>query len=83
MIQINEKELQTLIVCSVRYAVGRMSYVTTEIADMVKEYEPWLSEQTKRLIIEEINFEERVDNLGMSCDAWTWKELRDFLQKKK
>lgn len=55
--EINEKDFNILVINSVRYAINRHSYMPNLIADIICENKEFLTENTKNLIIEEIDNE--------------------------
>ena len=68
----NNHDLNTLILCSFRYALGRRSYIVQEISDLIVRYideiQPWVKEK----IIKEVEDSFRRKELGMKCDIETW-----------
>ena len=71
---------ETILICAVRYALGRMSYIVGDVAKYVKLKRNTLSSQCKNIIIRDIEEElERYHStgqiLGMECDEKTWKNL--------
>lgn len=55
--EINEKDFNILVINSVKYAINRHSYMPNLIADIICENKEFLTENTKNLIIEEIDNE--------------------------
>lgn len=68
----NEKDFNTLIVCAVRYALGRRTYIVSSITDIAKENIGIMQTNTKRAIINSILLTE---DLGDSFDKKKWEEL--------
>lgn len=79
----NEKDFNTLIVCAVRYALGRRTYIVSSITDIAKENIGIMQTNTKRAIINSILLTE---DLGDSFDKKNWEELlmllRNSLEKR-
>lgn len=76
---------EQILICAVRYALGRMSYIVKEVADYTFFKRKTLSEQCIDIIIRDIEEEiERYHNagqtLGMECDERTWNNLLKFLK---
>lgn len=68
----NEKDFNTLIVCAVRYALGRRTYIVSSVVDIAKENIGIMQTNTKRAIINSILLTE---DLGDSFDKKKWEEL--------
>lgn len=76
---------EQILICAVRYALGRMSYIVGDVAKYVELKCNTLSSQCKNIIIRDIEEElERYHNagqtLGMECDERTWKNLLNLLK---
>ena len=74
----NQKDLDTLIICSFRYALGRRTYVVDDVIDLIIKYESKLGDWIKERICYEISYElERkgYTGLGMEMDKEAWIEL--------
>ena len=52
-IEIN-KNFETILLCAVRYAIGRKTYIPPMVIDYITPLLPYLSENTLRLIANEI-----------------------------
>ena len=77
--------LWTMIVSTVRYALGRRSYIVAETADIVRTYFPLFTvaqvEQLTKEIKEALKLAEgRGEHLGMAMDHDTWTSLVKDLQ---
>ena len=77
---------ETILVCAVRYALGRMSYIVGEVCSYVKFHRKKLSQYCINIIIRDIEEElERYHNsghtLGMECDERQWVELLRILKE--
>lgn len=64
---------ETILICAVRYALGRMSYIVGDVARYVESKRNTLSSQCKNIIIRDIEEElERYhkagQTLGIECD---------------
>lgn len=49
-----DKNLETILLCAVRYAIGRKSYMPSMVIDYITPLLPYLSDNTLRLIANEI-----------------------------
>lgn len=77
-----DQYLDTWVVCSVRYALGRSTYIVSEIASSVKSAWPHIQNATKNVILRDIEEAlRRTDGglLGMKCDHDTWSELKNWI----
>lgn len=70
-----------IFLCAFRYALGRMTYIVSEVAAEIRKNAALLDDSTKRLIIAEITEAEVGGRLGMDMDAKVWLELRQVLEK--
>ena len=81
---VNTTDLWTMIMCTLRYAMGRRSYITSLAADLVRIYKSWLEptelDQIKRELKREL---ERSNELGRTLgdppDHDVWKKLESEL----
>lgn len=71
--------LDRLAWCAVRYGLGRHTYVTAHIAESVARVKDSLREDTRRIIVTDIDRAEERDGLGDSVDAGVWRGLRTAL----
>ena len=49
-----DKDFETILLCAVRYAIGRQTYIPSLVIDYITPLLPYLSENTLRLIANEI-----------------------------
>lgn len=52
-VEIN-KDFETILLCAVRYAIGRQTYVPSRVIDYITPLLPYLSEDVLKLIADEI-----------------------------
>lgn len=76
---------EQILVCAVRYALGRMSYIVQDVCEYVKLKRNELSENCKNCIIRDIEEElKRYHNsgytLGMEVDEYDWIHLLKVLK---
>ena len=76
---------ESILICAVRYALGRMSYIVGDTAKYVALKQKTLSKECIDIIIRDIEKElERYHSvgqtLGMECDERTWKNLLEVLK---
>ena len=78
---------EMILICAVRYALGRMSYMVSVVCDYVKDKRNELSQNCINIIIRDIEEElERYHNLGvtlgMECDEKYWIDLLHTLKQR-
>lgn len=76
-----------ILICAVRYALGRMSYMVSIVCEYVASKHRELSPECLNIIIRDIEEEiEIYHNIGrtcgMECDERTWLRLLETLKKK-
>lgn len=76
---------ELIIVCAVRYALGRMTYIVSVVCDYVASKKDTLSQNCINIIIRDIEEEmQRYHNsghtLGMECDEKEWVKLLEKLK---
>ena len=89
--RMKEKDIEVLLVCSVRYAIGRRTYIVGEVCDIVRS-QKHLSEKCLNNIIKTIErakAEEKIlyihkphktllKPLGDDCDKQDWLDLLEW-----
>lgn len=75
-----DKNFETILLCAVRYAIGRKSYMPSLVIDYITPLLPYLSDNTLRLIADEIiEYKAYKDGLGdEKIDRPYWEQ---FLRK--
>ena len=79
------KNEELIIICAIRYALGRMSYVVNEICNYVNLKKNELSENCIKVIIRDIEeelhrYHDMGELLGMECDEKDWLKLLSELK---
>lgn len=72
-------DLNILFICAFRYALGRSSYVVSEMCDLITANLDIFSDFTKKLFIKEITRALDTNNYGMEMDREYWIRLRTSL----
>ena len=76
MIELN-KQLESILLCAVRYAIGRRTYMVGEVTGFISPLIPQLSDNALYVIRNDITDAETYKNLGdEKIDAPLWKALR-------
>jgi len=79
----NNMELNDLMVCAFRYALGRRSYITYTISDLLVRHKDKLFVQSKESILKDIQRAFDTNNYGMEMDKEVWQKLKEELQNDK
>lgn len=77
---------EMILICAVRYALGRMSYVVSEVCQYAAMQKDKLSKNCINVIVRDIEeelerFHDLGEKLGMECDEKEWLKLRDVLKE--
>jgi hypothetical protein len=67
-------------VCAFRYALGRRTYVTHTISELLIKHKDELSEQSKIIILHDIARAINANDYGMDIDKACWIKLREALK---
>lgn len=83
---LNLQELDTLALCAFRYALGRATYIVSEVCDLLESLP--LSPRTVSLVVRDVEEAKRRDDfarelgrvtllpLGMDCDRDRWLDFQ-------
>ena len=74
---ITQHELNTLLFYSFRYALGRMSYSTQEVADLLTKYKDVIAPSTKDTIMRDIDWAIEQNRAGMQMDIDLWLKFKE------
>lgn len=77
---VSGEDMWTFLLCSIRYAMGRRSYITGLIADLYRTYREALTPEQRRQIAREVRRETEMQEqvgrtLGDKCDHAAWVDL--------
>lgn len=75
-----DKNFETILLCAVRYAIGRKSYIPSMVIDYITPLLPYLSEDVLKLIADEIT-EYEVYGGGLGDEKIDKPYWIDFLRK--
>ena len=75
-----DKNFETILLCAVRYAIGRKTYIPSLVIDYITPLLPYLSENTLRLIANEITEHEAYEG-GLGDEKIDKPYWLDFLRK--
>jgi hypothetical protein len=81
------KDYGTIVLCAVRYAMGRMTYMPTLVIGYVKEHWNDLQSGMQDIILrdvsEELKHEERSPGwLGHPCDVQNWIDFQWWMKER-
>jgi hypothetical protein len=68
----SDRDLETLIVCSFRYSLGRQTYMPSEIQRIAQEHARVISTTMLEQFIGDISSAFNAGHLGMDCDVQGW-----------
>jgi len=71
----NNEELNTLIFCSFRYALGRMTYIVSSVVKIILDNWNDIDSSTKELIYKEILQAIDENRYGNQCDLVEWNKI--------
>ena len=80
MIKIRNDELGDLIICAFRYALGRKTYITNTIAELIIKYKDELSTSDTEVIKRDIKRAFDMNNYGMEMDKKEWQRVLEALE---
>lgn len=78
---LHPNDYNTLILCAFRYALGRSSYVTEEISDIIRDNLTVISIHILKIIVKEIDEATRKKEIAMRCDREIWLGLKRDINK--
>lgn len=76
-----DEQLRSLLIYSFRYALGKKTYATYDVAEIIKQSHMILSSHDKLLLIDDIKRAISLGQAGMDYDIQVWEELKTFLEK--
>lgn len=79
MTKLRQDEFRDLAICAFRYALGRRTYITSAVSDLIIKHGGDLSHFTRDLMIKEIKEALYQDRAGMDCDKENWIKLLNHL----
>ena len=81
-ITITDDEFQQFIIYAERYAIGRMTYVPSEVNNIIRKYLPRITNNTLGVLIRDIEGHDPT-MLGMDFDTKMWLALLDTLKNER
>lgn len=72
---LNNNDFEVLVLCSMRYALGRKTYVVQEICNIINDNKEKLSNLTIEIITKEVQAAIQNNKAGMDMDVNQWENL--------
>lgn len=84
MIEIT-RDLKDIVCCSLRYALGRKTYITSLVSDYIIDHPELIDERVKDVMLKDI--EEYLDRRNIyykddECDYRSWLRLKEWLENR-
>ena len=84
MIEIT-RDLKDIVCCSIRYALGRKTYITSLVSDYIINHPELIDERVKDVMLKDI--EEYLDSRNIyykddECDYRSWLRLKEWLENR-
>lgn len=84
MIEIT-RDLKDIVCCSLRYALGRKTYITSLVSDYIIGHPELIDERVKDVMLKDI--EEYLDCRNIyykddECDYQSWLRLKEWLENR-
>lgn len=73
--KITQEDFNTIIFCAFRYSLGRMTYISSTMTELILKYWDNINRRTRYMMIEEIKEAIDKDRAGMMCDVDQWKRI--------
>lgn len=82
----NENDFKDIVICALRYSLGRRTYITQTTADFIKNYPSIIDNRVKQVMLNDLK--EYFDGRGIlwhddDCDYNTWLDFKEWLEKYK
>lgn len=79
------RDLKDIVCCSLRYALGRRTYITSLVANYIMEHKELIDNRVKTIMLKDLDdyFENRNDYYkDDECDYQSWLKLKKWLEGK-
>lgn len=80
MIEI-DYELKDILICALRYAIGRKTYVTEEVCSYIKKHPELIDKRVKDVMVRDLEKVEAYFPRNDNVDLPTFISLRNWLKK--
>ncbi len=78
------RDLKDIVCCSLRYALGRRTYITSLISGYVMEHPELIDERVKGIMLKDIEEYLECRNIYYKddeCDYQSWLKLKNWLEE--
>ena len=78
------RDLKDMIMCALRYSLGRRTYITSLTADFIRRYPELIDDRVKAVMLRDLEeyFRKReFCDIDDECDFNTWKSLYNWLER--
>ncbi len=75
------QRMDTIVFCAFRYALGRKTYVVSEVVEEIIKRLPEITEQTKMQMSDEIFRAITSQKAGMDIDVAEWLKLKEAVEE--
>ena len=79
MIEI-DGDLKDIVICALRYAIGRKTYVTEEVCSYIKKYPKLIDKRVKDVMLRDLENVEEYYSKNDNVDLPTFISLRSWLK---
>lgn len=80
-VELLQRDVWLVVLCTVRYACGRSTYVVSEACDLVRRMRGHLLETQVSQLAREVQKQIDGGMAGMKCDVAEWTSLVKFLRE--
>ncbi len=79
-----DNDFETMMICAVRYACGRQSYMPSLVIRYIMPMIPYLEDNTLHILDKDLQEAERIGALGdPDIDAPGWKDFHECVKKER
>ena len=78
--EIKKEDFGTLCICSLRYCMGRKTYMPLTVQNIIREHLHALSDNDIKVMLQDRDFQARMDMYGDPCDRADWLKFWDDLE---
>ena len=78
------RDLKDIVICSLRYALGRRTYITSLVANYIMEHPELIDERVKGIMLKDIEEYLECRNIYYKddeCDYQSWLKLKNWLEE--
>ena len=82
---VSNSDIYSLLHCAIGYALGRQTYITLEVSDVVQRYWPALSDNQRHTLTKNLRqdigaYDLTGRTIGDQCDDRGWRNLLKFME---